>query len=752
MFDSGSVHSVFITSFSDTATFHSSGSNGGWFTDLTQAYAAINAIQANGSTNYDAALNTVTANFVAPPSGGNQLVSVFISDGQPNAPAGSAGIVGAEETNWYGFLQTNHFSNSYAVGFSGLTTTDKGFLEPIAWRPSETASTYAGATDPNVVVVAQASDVANALLTLVAVTNTLTGNLHIENTPGADAPMSLVSVNVVGGAVNVFGAGNTSFTLNTDAGTLVVKSNGDYTFTAASSVAADKLVAINYTVADADGDKATYTLNLKVLDGVPTAVADVANATEGHWVATANVTDTITYVVPGHWGSASTANVSTGNSSELNPGKGGVPVSASTANYAVVADATHTATIRVGLELNGFNASQDRLSVALVDAAGHQVGAAQNLTATGQLTFAGIAASGSYHIVATGSEGSSGSGNFKFKFDTVDLTTYGYTPDTTATRSVNTHDLNWATGPVSMGNVLANDLAGGNVGLHLTAVVAAGSSSLAVSTVAGVDVIGAYGTLHIGSTGAYTYTPGSGDFKPGVTDKFSYTLVDANGHASTADLTVALNNYAYSNTVGANLYAGTDGNDILAGTGGHQAIYGGWGDDTLTGVGNDRLVGGAGNDHLTAGPGDANVLIGGAGSDVMTGSAAGADVFKWALADQGSVGSPAVDHITNFNTSTIPNGGDVLDLRDLLQGESSATGNLDQFLHFDVVGGKLALEVHATGDANSTQTIVLDNIAGNVNTAMVQLAHAVDSAFTGTSISDAELLKKLVDTGHLKTD
>jgi Ca2+-binding RTX toxin-like protein len=267
--------------------------------------------------------------------------------------------------------------------------------------------------------------------------------------------------------------------------------------------------------------------------------------------------------------------------------------------------------------------------------------------------------------------------------------------------------------------------------------------------------------LHISSTGAYTYTPGTGDFASGATDHFTYTVADANGQTSTADLSVSLSNYSYSNS--STLIAGTDGADNLLGSGSNEVLYGGWGNDTLTGAGgNDRLIGGAGDDTLVAGATGSKVLIGGAGDDLLTGSAAGADVFKWALADQGSVASPAIDHITNFNTASIPNGGDVLDLRDLLQGEHSAaalhgtalSGSLDQYLKFEMAGSSLVLDVipDATHSSAITQKIVLDNITGSgVEAAKASLAHALDSAYSG-NISDADLLKKLVDTGHLKTD
>jgi hypothetical protein len=86
--------------------------------------------------------------------------------------------------------------------------------------------------------------------------------------------------------------------------------------------------------------------------------------------------------------------------------------------------------------------------------------------------------------------------------------------------------------------------------------------------------------------------------------------------------------------------------------------------------------------------------------------------------------------------------------------EHGIAGSLDKYLNFEVLGGKLALDVHDPADVNHiTQKIVLDNITGSdAADARLNLAHAVDSNFSGTSISDADLLKKLVDTGHLKTD
>ena len=70
----------------------------------------------------------------------------------------------------------------------------------------------------------------------------------------------------------------------------------------------------------------------------------------------------------------------------------------------------------------------------------------------------------------------------------------------------------------------------------------------------------------------------------------------------------------------------------------------------------------------------------------------GADVFPWELADRGAAGTPATDVVTDFNNGA---GGDVLDLRDLLVGESA--GNLANYLHFSTSGADTTISVSSTG-------------------------------------------------------
>jgi Ca2+-binding RTX toxin-like protein len=206
------------------------------------------------------------------------------------------------------------------------------------------------------------------------------------------------------------------------------------------------------------------------------------------------------------------------------------------------------------------------------------------------------------------------------------------------------------------------------------------------------------------------------------------------------------------------------GNDLVYGTAGSDTnLQGGTGSDFIDGrAGDDILNGGAGNDVLLGGIGvdtldggaDDDVLQGGQGNDILTGGS-GADTFKWVLGDQGQVGSPASDHITDFDVSV--NGapastGDTLDLRDLLNVTETATA-LTPYLKFELVGGKLALAVDHDGGATfeATQKIVLDNYSG-ADVAAARDALGTALGLSGSGFSDADIITKMIADGHLKTD
>lgn len=158
----------------------------------------------------------------------------------------------------------------------------------------------------------------------------------------------------------------------------------------------------------------------------------------------------------------------------------------------------------------------------------------------------------------------------------------------------------------------------------------------------------------------------------------------------------------------------------------------------LTLDGNKVLIGGAGSDILVGGAAS-EVLMGGAGNDFLTGGG-GSDVFKWTLSDKGSPGSPAVDTVTDFSTST---GGDKLDLRDLLQGENKADlNNLDNYLHFEKSGADTVIKVSSAGGFSS----------GFSNTAVDQTIVLKNVDLVGSFSTDQQVLQDLLNKGLLQTD
>ena len=215
-----------------------------------------------------------------------------------------------------------------------------------------------------------------------------------------------------------------------------------------------------------------------------------------------------------------------------------------------------------------------------------------------------------------------------------------------------------------------------------------------------------------------------------------YTTTTATGTTSNNSLTGnsadnhidgGAGNDTISGLAGNDLLLGGSGTDNISGGDGSDVIYGGSGTDTITGgAGSDRIVGGAGNDTLTGGAG---------GSDLAT------DVFQWELADRGTTASPAADVITDFNAASAVTGGDILDLRDLLVGESAS--NLSNYLHFEVAGGSTTISVSTSGAyaggfaaGRADQTITLSGV----------------DLTAGNTLNDQAIIQDLLTKGKLVTD
>ncbi|MDP1886303.1 MAG: tandem-95 repeat protein [Polaromonas sp.] len=203
-----------------------------------------------------------------------------------------------------------------------------------------------------------------------------------------------------------------------------------------------------------------------------------------------------------------------------------------------------------------------------------------------------------------------------------------------------------------------------------------------------------------------------------------------------------------------NAYEGTAANNTPTLTTSSDFVYGGDGNDTLNGgAGDDRLVGGTGNDTINGGDGR-DLIIGGQGADILTGGL-GADIFRWELNDGGTAGAPVTDTITDFSLASRSAGGDVLDLRDLLVGETAGTllgqDNLANFLHFEKSGADTIVHISSTGGFSSDPHAVgapSAAVLGAVDQRIV--LSGVD--MIGVYTTDQQVIQDLLSRGKLNTD
>jgi VCBS repeat-containing protein len=230
----------------------------------------------------------------------------------------------------------------------------------------------------------------------------------------------------------------------------------------------------------------------------------------------------------------------------------------------------------------------------------------------------------------------------------------------------------------------------------------------AVNNVVWGDTSSDYGIMTVDADGNYSYEVSrevKDGLQPGesISETFSYSLTDQDGDTATATLTINVGGYLN--------VLGTSGEDTLVGSSLNEYLIGGDQNDTIDGHdGNDVISGGLGNDLLTGG--------------------AGEDVFLWTLddADPGST-----DTITDFTSG---NGGDILDLKELLQSENSS--NLSEYLNFswDNSDTTITIDVDGAGVGSELQTIVLEGVDLTAN----------------NTLSGAEIIENLTTQGNLITD
>ena len=201
--------------------------------------------------------------------------------------------------------------------------------------------------------------------------------------------------------------------------------------------------------------------------------------------------------------------------------------------------------------------------------------------------------------------------------------------------------------------------------------------------------------------------------------ELTYTAPETEADA-VADFTFTVSNGTVESSVATfNLDIRESGAAETTGSSEAEVIQGTEGADTINGQeGNDTLLGDSGND----------ILIGGAGNDTLIGGE-GSDTYVWNAADVETVEAPSEDVIVGFEAGQ---GGDVLDLSDIIQDE---TESLDGVLNFNFADGDTTIDINSDG-AGTTQSITLRDV----------------DLSGGGSISDADILNNLLNDGNLNVD
>jgi VCBS repeat-containing protein len=235
-------------------------------------------------------------------------------------------------------------------------------------------------------------------------------------------------------------------------------------------------------------------------------------------------------------------------------------------------------------------------------------------------------------------------------------------------------------------------------------------------------------SLLAGSSSGFTVgsTTGVLTTTSGLSQSTTYTL-----DVQTQDSGGAMYHEVFNIITGTSQGGGpSTGNDTLpSGSGGNPILVG---DDVLYGSGgNDLIFGGSGNDGVFGQNGTDN-LVGGAGNDTLSGGQ-DSDTFTWLSGDQGTTSVPAIDTIMNFSST---GNKDVLNLQDMLQGEShigTNAGNLANYLHFSTSGGDTTVEISTTGTFSS-QAVSGGTIGGADQTILLQGVNLVGANATQDAI------------------
>ncbi len=250
-------------------TFNDAGQGRAAWMTVDQAKTFVDALSANGGTNYDAALAAAKTSFAATGKISDGVnVSYFITDGNPNTGKGID--TGKDEANWETFLKDNHI-DSYAVGTGSLTAQYIANIEPIAYNGI--TGTEQGAT-----TLTTNAELSKYLLDTVP---TLKAG-SLAGLAGADGLQKIEAFSSSKQVSSVLDPSTKILTITLQSGAEIKLNTvtGDFTMKQGHD-ATDE--TFSYTIVDKDGDHASGTITLTTAATVAANHAPVVSAdSDGH--------------------------------------------------------------------------------------------------------------------------------------------------------------------------------------------------------------------------------------------------------------------------------------------------------------------------------------------------------------------------------------------------------------------------------------------------------------------------------------
>ena len=521
-----------------------------------------------------------------------------------------AGAVGSTVTGAHGTLTVgtdgsySYHANPNTSGtdvFNYTITDGDGDTSPSTLTINVANATVLAPTDSDVTVNENALDTTITGSDLAA--GTITGSLGTASPAETDASNQLDGSGGFGTLTYALVSGGNAATAGTF-GTIQVHADGSYVYTLTSPVTeptanngADTVNAaesFTYVVTDAVGNSATGTININIVDDVPTATADVNSAGSGQTV-TGNVETNDTAGADGiasiAWagavgstvtGAHGTLTVGTDGSYSYhaNPNTSGTDVfnytitdgdgdtSPSTltinvANATVLAPTDSDVTVNenaLDTTITGSDLAAGTITGSLGTASPAETDASNQLDGSGgfgTLTYALVSggnaatagtfgtiqvhADGSYVYTLTSPVTEPTANNGADTVNAAESFTYVVTDavGNSATGTININivdDVPTATADVNSAG--SGQTVTGNVETNDTA-GADGIASIAWAGAVGSTVTGAHGTLTVGTDGSYSYHANP---NTSGTDVFNYTITDGDGDTSPSTLTINVAN------------------------------------------------------------------------------------------------------------------------------------------------------------------------------------------------------------------